>query len=127
MPTVLDWLGLDTPANLDGMSLRSLAEGRGAPDRDLFSEIEGVSNPSHWAYWLAPRSDLRSIRRDNHKYIHHVRNGVADELYLLGSTSPYETNNLIDADPATAQQMRQSLFERYHLASHEVVLPCVAR
>ena len=120
MPTVLDWLGLDTPAGLDGASLRALAEGRAAPPRDLFSEIEGSSEPGHWAYWLAPRSDLRSIRRGNHKYIHHVRDGDADELYLLGSASPYETGNLIDADPATAQQMRQALFAQFRIAPHEV-------
>ena len=92
MPTVLEWLGLDAPAGLDGASLRALAEGRAAPPRDVFSEIEGSSEPGHWASWLAPRSDLRSIRRGNHKYIHHVRDSSADELYLLGPTSPYETD-----------------------------------
>jgi arylsulfatase A-like enzyme len=127
MPTLLDRLGLDTPAGLDGASLRSLAEGRGGPSRDVFSEIEGSSDPSHWAYWLAPRSNLRSIRQGNHKYIHHVRDDASDEMYVLGSASPYETSNLIDADPVTAQKLRQVLFERYHLPSHEVVLPCVAR
>ena len=127
MPTVLEWLGLDAPAGLDGASLRALAEGRVAPPRDVFSEIEGSSEPGHWASWLAPRSDLRSIRRGNHKYIHHVRDSSADELYLLGPASPYETTNLIAADPATAQQMRQALFAQYRIAPHEVTLPFVAR
>ena len=127
MPTVLEWLGLNAPAGVDGASLRALAEGRAAPPRDVFSEIEGSSEPGHWASWLAPRSDLRSIRRGNHKYIHHVRDSSADALYLLGSASPYETTNLIDADPATAQQMRRALFAQYRIAPHEVALPFVAR
>jgi arylsulfatase len=127
MPTILDWLSLDVPDGLDGVSLRALAEGRSAPDRDVFSEIEGSSVPGHWAYWLAPRSDLRSIRRGSYKYIHHVREGSADELYLLKAASPYETENLISLDPVTAQQMRQALFARFRIPAHEVTLPLILR
>ena len=127
MPTVLDWLGIEAPAGLDGTSLRTLAEGQISPPRDVFSEIEGSSKPGHWAYWLAPRSDLRSIRRGNYKYIHHVRDGGADELYRLAAASPYETTNLIAADPNMAQQLRQALFTQFRIAAHEIALPFVVR
>jgi arylsulfatase A-like enzyme len=127
MPTVLEWLGLGRPANLDGVSLRSLAEGQGGPAHDVFSEIDGISDPRHGFYWLAPRSDLRSIRRGNYKYIHHVGDDASDELYQLGPASPYETSNLIDADAAAAQRLRQAIFERYHLAPQKIDLPLVAR
>jgi hypothetical protein len=70
---------------------------------------------------------LRSIRRGSYKYVHHVRDSGADELYRLASTSPYETTDLMASEPDTAEQMRQALFARYGIPAHEVTLPCVAR
>lgn len=124
-PTILDWLGIEIPADIQAVSLRALAEGQSAPTRDIFSEIEGVSDPQHWAYWQAPRTPLRSVRRDNWKLVHHVSQLVADELYLLNATSPYETVNLIDSEPALVRELHQSIFDRYHL--RQSYLPLTAR
>jgi arylsulfatase A-like enzyme len=112
MPTLLDYLAIPITgtAPLQGISLRPLIEGP-PPDRarPVYSEVDAMNDPNHWAYLNAPRVDLRSMREGDWKYIFHVTEPVSDELYLLNPASPYETINLIQSEPARAARMRQAI------------------
>ncbi len=127
MPTILDWLGIAIPSGVQAVSLRPLAEGQTADARDIFSEMEGVSDTGHWAYWIAPRSDLRAIQRGAWKYIHHVHDPQADELYQLNATSVYETDNMLESQPAMAQTLRDALFAWFGILPFQNYLPYIAR
>jgi arylsulfatase A-like enzyme len=110
MPTVLDLVGLPIPTGLNAISLRTLMEGGTMIiGRDLISEQNGITDPSYNGYWLAPRDDLRSIRRDDWKLIHQMGDLSADELYRLQPYSLYETENLVLSEPDLAQGLRQDL------------------
>jgi arylsulfatase len=124
MPTILDWTGIPIPPTMQAISLRPLAEGRTGSARDLFSEMDGIPDPSHPFYWIAPHHDLRSIQRGAWKYIHHVQAPDADELYQLNANSPYETDNVILSDPAVAQELRQAILDWF---PRRVYLPVVTR
>jgi arylsulfatase A-like enzyme len=128
MPTILDWSGIPLPPELRAVSLRPLLEGRTGPaTRDLFSEIDAVPDPSHWNYWNRPPEGLYSVQREPWKYIHHVDNVAADELYQLNASSPYETDNLIQSEPVLAEELRQALFEWFRLPRAKGYIPFVCR
>jgi arylsulfatase A-like enzyme len=124
-PTMLDWAGALDGTQLDGISLRPAMEGATPGARDIYSEIEGVTNPLHWAYWLAPRDSLRSARRENYKYIHHIGNDAADELYVVGKNSIHEGTNVIASEPAKAAELRAAIQARYW--PERLVMPSVMR
>lgn len=88
-PTILDYAGVAVPANVQGRSLRAVAESAGAGfDRDaVFCEYSGNIG---WNYFQ------RCIVTDRWKYIDNV--GVDRELYDLAD-DPFEMRNLIDAGP----------------------------
>jgi arylsulfatase len=126
LPTVLDWVGIPIPPGLQAVSLRPLAEGlTNTLPRDIFSEMAGVTDPSHWAHWIAPRSDLRSVQRGPWKFIHHVGNPDADELYRLNPSSVYETENLILSEPELARELRTAILEWFSL--YQANLPYIAK
>jgi arylsulfatase A-like enzyme len=125
MPTILDWLEITPPSDLQAVSIRALAEGQTASARDVFSEIEGVTDPQHWAYWQAPHVPLRSVRHGDWKLIHHVTMPQADELYSLNSVSQYETTNQLTNEPALAQQLRDIINAWFGL--HSGYLPVVLK
>jgi arylsulfatase A-like enzyme len=128
MPTVLDWLSIPIPADLDAVSLRSLAEGSASTmARDVFGELDGVNDPSHWAYWNAPRDHLRCVKRDGWKYIHHMNRSSVDELYQLDPNSIYETDNLIVSEPAQAQELRQAVLNWFGIPPYQTHIPLVAK
>ncbi len=125
MPTLLEWAGTAPVAGLDGVSLSAAAAGQTVAPRDVFSEVDGVTDPADWAYWLAPRDTLHSIRRGDYKFIQHVGHEAADELYRLGPTSPYEQQNVIAAEPEMAAQLRAAVTAKF--AMQHVRLPAVRR
>lgn len=108
LPSIVDWLGLDSPESVQGRSfLRWLEEGA-APER-----------PIHLAL-SRPRSELSGVLVDNWKYIHD--HGQADDhrLYNL-ARDPRESRNLIDEEPDRARQLAQALSS--HLAAAESLRP----
>jgi len=125
MPALLEWAGAAPVAGLDGVSLASAAAGRPVASHDVFSEVDGVRDAGNWAYWLAPRDTLHSIRRGEYKFIHHVGHETADELYRLGPASPYEQQNVIAAEPQVAAQLRAAVTAKF--AMQQVRLPAVRR
>jgi arylsulfatase len=107
MPTILDWVGLPIPADLQAISTRPLAQGGSQVNRPVFSEIDGVTNPRHWAYWQAPHEDLYAVIQDNWKLVVHADNPSLNELYYLNAHSPYEGENLIAREVNRAAALRQ--------------------
>ncbi len=130
-PTFLDFAGADPAGGVDGVSLRPVMEGGMPAPRDLFSEIQGVTYPLSWAYWLAPRDSLRSVTRfvpargASYKYILHIANPAADELYRLNEKSVYEGENIIAGEPGLAEELRAALHARYPL--NRTMMPATAR
>jgi arylsulfatase A-like enzyme len=123
-PTILDFVGLEIPANLHGISLRPLIEeGTTKMTRDVSSEVDALNRPDHPLYWTAPRVGLHSIRRGDWKLIHHIGQWGADELYLLEPSSPYETENLFWAEPDWAQELRKALLDWFGIQDRSLYLP----
>jgi arylsulfatase len=126
VPSVLDWAGLSIPAEIEGISLRSLAENQfSGLSRDLFFALDGLTDPGHYSHWISPRHHQRAIQRDGWKYIHHFRNSHLDELYLLNAASQYETDNVIESDPQRAQEMKGAILEYFNLPAAESLIPAV--
>ncbi len=97
-PTVLDLLGIDFPAPIDGESLRAFLR---APSRyeapDSYFEALNPHLTRDWA-------PLRGVVRDHHKFI----DLPIAELYDL-SADPKEEKNVIAGRAALASELRQAL------------------
>lgn len=90
-PTILDLLGVEATAEMDGTSLMPLVRGE-APPRD---------------HYYTEAMALRAVVRDGWKYIWHKC--APDELYDL-EADPMEMLNLIDEQPQRAAAMQEDLF-----------------
>jgi len=97
LPTVLDFMGIPVPTDLDGRSLRKLMEsGENDP-------------PVYYAETLSPRltqdwGELRTLYEGGFKYIH----GPRPELYRL-QEDPGETHNLVTVMPEKVREMKVDL------------------
>jgi arylsulfatase A-like enzyme len=115
MPTILDWAGLDLAGltglgGLQAVSLRPLLTGLSAmPERLIYSEVDSLTDEDHPLYHAAPRLPMIAIRQGDWKLIHYPGHPELDELYLLGAGSPYETTNLIAAEPERAGELLEGL------------------
>jgi arylsulfatase A-like enzyme/Flp pilus assembly protein TadD len=96
-PTVLDTLGAEIPASVDGRSLRPLLRGDRLPEPELYSECFVPQLHFGW-------SPLRSLRFREYKYIEAPR----PELYDVGR-DPGELRNLCVERPALAGEYRRKL------------------
>jgi len=106
LPTVLDLLGVEPPAGVEGRSLVPLIEGDG----------DGDFPHTQYAETLAPRfshglGELRVLYHRQLKYIF----GPRPELYDL-EADPDELTNLVDSDPEAAAALHRRL-ERF-VAEH---------
>ena len=81
MPTILDYLDIDIPNNVDGRSLRPILEGKNPRWRD-FIVMEARSNVG------------RMVRSKNYKYITFDPDDGDDQLFDM-KNDPGETVNLI--------------------------------
>ncbi len=120
MPTILDWVGVPLKDEIKAQSIRSLAQGvipgdSASPGRPAFSEINGIVDTGHWAYWQAPRENLYSVYQDGWRYIYHADQLASDELYQLNSSSLYQTENLLAAEPGRAEAMKALILEYFAL------------
>jgi len=98
VPTVLDVLGIDVPADLPGRSLLPLLAGRGAgePPRSYFEALSTSIN-RRWA-------PLHGLRDGALKYVELP----LPELYDLGA-DPGETHNLAPSLPQDLERLRTGL------------------
>jgi arylsulfatase A-like enzyme len=127
-PSILDWLGLPVPPDLDGQSLVPLTQGSlPAQPRTIFSEMDAVTDPLWGSYWIAPHYELRAVRQGDWKYIHYDGRRGADELYELQAASQYEITNTIDLRPDIATTLFQALQQRYPLLLNYINVPLTAR
>ena len=104
VPTVLDLLGLSPPAEVQGRTLKSLAEsegseGRGDRRRELYAETLSPRLSRGWG-------ELRALLVDGKKYIH----GPRPELFDLDQ-DPRELVDLSARQPDLAGAMRERLQE----------------
>ena len=126
LPSILDWIGLPIPGDLHGTSLSALAQGEPVTQtRDVFSEVDGVSDPALPGYWSAPRHDMRSIRRGEWKYIHHLGQFGADELFRVQPSSLYEPVNLLESEPEMASALLQALIDWFDIPTPTAYVPVV--
>ena len=99
MPTILDYLGRDVPADIDGRSLRPFVEG--APD-------DGAPGFCERTY-AKSRNIQRMICTNEWKYVFASHKGHPRELYHMAE-DPHEMTNRID-EPG-CQKVRKELHER---------------
>lgn len=98
-PTILDLLGLEAPAEVQGRSLTGLLSG----------DDDKAQDGLYYAETLAPRlmhgwGELRTIYQGPHKYIH----GPRPELYDVAA-DPGEQRNLITEQPRQATMLEGRL------------------
>jgi len=94
-PTLLDFVGVEQPDDLDGISLQDcIVSGNPPPDRPIFSQYSG--NPT-------TGDTRRAVITDRYKYIYDPAD--LPELYNL-KNDPLETHNLA-ADTKYANVMRE--------------------
>ena len=109
MPTMLDWLGMDIPAQCDGGSLLPFVEGR-TPSRwreEAHMELDFRSGPygsfdCEAASGLAPdECQLAILRGERWKYVHFA---ALPPLLFDMQNDPWEMNDL-SQDPAHQSSM----------------------
>lgn len=98
LPTVVDLLGLEPPAAIQGQSLRSLVEGRGARRaRALYAETLSPRLTRNWG-------ELRALFVGDEKYIH----GPRPELFNLRE-DPREIHDLAGVEKDGVERLRAQL------------------
>ncbi len=103
LPTVLDVLGIETQAQMDGTSLKPYFTGADTADRTAFGETD---YPLHFGW--AP---LRSVRDTNFKYIQAPR----PEFYDLHADPGELHNNYADGN-STMEKLRGMLAQLHDAA-----------
>lgn len=99
-PTLCDLAGIDTPAGLDGVSLRPMLEDIDHPGKD-----------GAISYWN--RGNTRSVRTRRYRLIEHrnVEGEILDVELYDEIADPLETTNIADAQPVRVKALQALLRE----------------
>lgn len=105
-PTVMEAMGLETPAHMDGRSLLALGKGDSIDWRDYFLYVY------YWEKNFPHTPTQFALRGDRFKYITYYGLWDTDELYDL-QADPGETRNLRhdEAHADTVREMEARLYE----------------
>jgi len=116
MPTLLELLGIDGPAEMDGVSLLPLIHGR-APMLNPFALSKTTKALTYLNLEIErDQHDHYAIRTPEWKYLH-GEDGLTFQLFDLVS-DPGETLDVAAAEPARIRELRQLL--RHVLETHQV-------
>ncbi len=127
-PTLLALLGIPVPDHMDGQSLLPVMQGAPLTEsRPIFSEMAGETDTDGPIYWLAPHTNLYSVKQDGWKLIHAERDAQADKLYTVQPSSLYENENLTVQEPERADQLFQELRGRFGIPVEFLYLPMLER
>jgi arylsulfatase A-like enzyme len=126
VPTLLDLLHEPLPANSDGLSLKGALQGQPISlTRSIFSEMDATllfpNDP------LPPRTSFRAVKQAGWKLIHPIGQQWAEELYQVQLQSLFETDNVIQTEPAIAADLHQVLDDIYHLPIPRLRLPRIVK
>ena len=99
LPTILDWVRIPPPSDVDGVSLKPLIDGRSPTAAAPPSYSESLFGRLHFGW-----SDLRAVRDGEWKYIE----APVPELYNM-RTDPSELANVIGNTHGTASKLSKSL------------------
>ena len=101
-PTMLDWMGVETPEHIQGRSLWPMIAGENESDRD---RVISSGNGQQFGLFCS-----RMLRTERYKYVWNLTD--VDEFYDL-ETDPWELNNRIDDESVAPilAQMRRQLYE----------------
>jgi N-acetylglucosamine-6-sulfatase len=98
-PTILQAMGLNKPAHMDGASFLPLAEGKSIPWREQFLDVY------YWEKNFPQTPTTFAIRSDRYKYMTYYGLWDSDEFYDIQS-DPDESRNLLH-DQAHAKQAKR--------------------
>lgn len=125
-PTLLDLVDVPVPNHMQGQSLLPQMQGGPAPvSRPIFSEMAGETDPNSDAYWIAPRTNLYSVKQDGWKYIHAQQSPEAEQLYMVRQSSIYEEENIAAQESEKVNQLFQQLQDKFAVPTEFLFLPIV--
>jgi arylsulfatase A-like enzyme len=108
-PTILDYLGLDAPASMSGVSLRALIEGRDEAPRMAFADQLNGYDMNATMLAKRPNDDFLFVAMDvDAKLIYRPSRPELSELYDLRE-DPRETLNIYASRPYDVLRLKQAL------------------
>ncbi|MCX5792953.1 MAG: sulfatase-like hydrolase/transferase [Elusimicrobia bacterium] len=115
MPTILDWLAIPVPGQVQGKSLAPLINDTAPKGFNEFAFSIGASG--HWMPW---RVCVRSLEWKLIQFCDGPDMGARYELYQL-SVDPNERKNLINARPEIARPLKERLKQHEALADPDLL------
>lgn len=106
-PTIMEAMGLQKPAHMDGSSFIALAQGKNVPWREYFLYAY------YWEKNFPQSPTVFSLRSDKFKYTTYYGLWDTDEFFDI-QADPMEQNNLL-RDPQYAKQAKQMENQLYQM------------
>ena len=102
-PTLLDIVGIDIPANMQGLSIRQILQTAGAAGRQSWLY-------EHFPVFPIPIPGITGVRTDRYKYIEYQNDRRPKEIFDLAS-DPKEKRNIINTEKGKKleKQLKQEL------------------